>query len=117
MATVEASVGVRWAQHLRLVRDTVLESLSDGSITLAEVLERRLDPAIGEIRLLSVLESLPGARKIDVRRKLTNLDLAGSGAISGVAVDDLQLVVDEFGATPDSEGTPSWRDQSGDRDQ
>lgn len=114
---MDGSDGVRWARHLRLVRATVLESLSDGSTTLAEVLEQRLDPAIGEIYLLSVLESLPGARKVDTRRRLRQLGLGGSAAISGLAGDDLQLVAEEFGATPESATIPSAHVQPGDLDQ
>ena len=62
-----------WAAHLRDTRSRTCAELETRSTGLAEVLGRRDDPASGAIHLLSVLESLPGARKVITRRTLAEM--------------------------------------------
>lgn len=90
-----------WAGYLRSVRASVCEHLDAGSLSLAEVLDARSTPAVGEIALSSVLESLPGARRIDTRRALETLGVSGRTPLAGLTEEQLHAVSDHFGAPTD----------------
>jgi hypothetical protein len=80
---------LRWAEHLRSVRRALRDQMSAGRVTLAEVLALRGDPAVGAVRLLWVLESRPGARKVDTRRRMAAEGLPESLGLA--EMDDAQV--------------------------
>jgi hypothetical protein len=85
-----------WAAHLRSVRSAVCSQLSAGSADLAEVMAARHDDAVGAVFLLGVLESLPGARKVDTRRRLAELGLSGAMPLAELDDAAVGLVVSNF---------------------
>jgi hypothetical protein len=93
---VAAADALAWAAHLRAVRDAVTTALATGEASLEEVLARRHDPAVAPIHLLTVLEALPGARKVDTRRRLTALGLPGRHAVGDLAEADLAVLAGAF---------------------
>lgn len=86
-----------WAAHLRDVRSRVRGALETGATDLAEVLSRRDDPAVGRIHLLSVLESLPGARKVTTRRALASMDVVGRTPLGALTDAEVDGVLERFG--------------------
>lgn len=88
---------LEWAELLRSVRASVCDQLAAGSVDLPEVLEARSDPAVGDIALLSVLESLPGARKIDTRRALSALGVPERVRLRDLGPEELEAVLAHFG--------------------
>ena len=89
---------LRWAAHLRSVREAVREQMADGRATLGEVLRRREDPAVGAVRLLWVLESRPGARKVDTRRQMATAGLAESLCLAEMDDAQVEAVLSAFGS-------------------
>lgn len=87
---------LEWAAHVRAVREAVTTLLSSGGATLGEVLDDRGDPAVGAVHLLTVLEALPGARKVDTRRRLAELGLPEREPIAGLDSAAVALVRAEF---------------------
>ncbi len=98
------SAAISWAGHLRAVRSTVCESLQSSSETLEGVLARREDPAVGAVHLLTVLESLPGARKIDTRRSLAQAGLVERTSIGSLSAQDVDSVLRRFSADVGGKG-------------
>jgi hypothetical protein len=96
-----------WAGRARAARHDTREQLRAGATTLTEVLDRALtDELIGEIKLLWVLESLPGARKVDTRRTLGQLGLDEGARLRTLDATTRQLVEQNFAAaTPDRRPT------------
>ena len=89
-----------WADTARRRREQVRDELRTGLVDLAAVMSARTeDPALGAVRLLWVLESVPGARKISTRRALGAMGVDPAMALS--AIDDAlaAVLVDRF-ATP-----------------
>ena len=81
---------LRWAATARDVRHGARAALRSGTTSLADVLaDAAHDDLLGRLRLLWVLESLPGARKIDTRRTLGRLGLDGDRSIA--TLDDATL--------------------------
>lgn len=93
-----------WARKVREGRDRLRAELAGGELDLSGVLDRAAsDPILGQVRLGYALESLPGARKVDTRRRLTELGLDPTtllGALDGSAAD---VVRAEFGGAPAGE--------------
>jgi hypothetical protein len=87
---------IEWASQMRAAREYVCDGLSSGTITLGEVMAERSDPRAGQIHLLTVLESLPAARKIDTRRGLAAAGLAMRVPLCDLSEDQVSLVLDRF---------------------
>ncbi len=64
-----------WAAAFRDRRQELRAQLSAGATTLGEVLDRADRTDDGALKLLFVLESLPGAGKVSTRRRLAELGL------------------------------------------
>ncbi len=87
-----------WAEAARDARRQLRHDLSTATTTLAEVLERApQDPFVGRIKLLFVLESLPGARKTDTRRTLAGHGVAADVAVGSLSPDERARILGWFG--------------------
>ncbi|MFN7149578.1 MAG: hypothetical protein ACK4V6_08850 [Microthrixaceae bacterium] len=88
---------LRWAASARSTRQQVRSELATGDTTLAEVLTRATtDPLVGQVKLLWALESLPGARKIDTRRRLAALGIDAAAPLSQLDGDQHVVVLANF---------------------
>lgn len=75
-AEADRARALEWADRARRRRFELRQELSGGRVDLAAVLaEGAVDELTGRVRLGWVLESLPGARKVDTRRQLGRLGL------------------------------------------
>lgn len=70
---------LRWAERARRRRQELVDGLSEGRLSLEDVLaDADDDPLVGHVAVLCLLEAVPGARKVDTRRRLarTGIDAA-----------------------------------------
>ena len=68
-----------------------------GTLTLPELIEQAdADIMIAKIKVLAVLESLPGVGKVTARRKLEELGIAESRRISGLGPQQRDKLLKEF---------------------
>lgn len=87
----ERTDALRWAARVRDARAELRRAMQAGERRLDEVLAAATqDPMVAPVRLLYVLESLPGARKVDTRRHLD-----GAGIDGDAPVGDLDPAVRE----------------------
>lgn len=87
-----------WAESARDARRQLRHDLSTATTTLAEVLERApQDPFIGRIKLLFVLESLPGARKTDTRRTLARHGVVADAPVGSLSDAERERILGWFG--------------------
>lgn len=90
---------LEWARAARAARHGVREQLASGALNLPEVLEQaRDDEHLGQVRLGWVLESLPGARKVDTRRRLARLGVDPSAPLGSLEPAVRDLMEREFAA-------------------
>lgn len=88
---------LRWAASARSTRHQLRSELAAGDITLAAVLDRATtDPLVGQVKLLWALESVPGARKIDTRRRLAALGIDAAAPLSQLDGDQRGVVLANF---------------------
>ena len=85
------------AAQARQVRAELKESLKAGEITLADVLQRaEFDDYVSRIKILTLLESLPGVGKVKSRRTLEAIGIAESRRIAGLGANQRRALLDAF---------------------
>lgn len=69
----------------RRVRAELKEKLKMGSLTLAELLEQgNHDEIVGKMKVLTVLESLPGLGKVKARRLMEEVGISETRRVQGL---------------------------------
>lgn len=68
----------------RRQRAELKERLKMGSITLPELFERSDDETVAKMKVLAVLESLPGLGKVKARRMMVDVGIAESRRVQGL---------------------------------
>ncbi|MDA8317858.1 MAG: integration host factor, actinobacterial type [Actinomycetota bacterium] len=73
------------AAQVRRQRAEVKERLKMGALTLAELLDQaESDETVGKMKVVSVLESLPGLGKVKARRLMATVGIAESRRLQGL---------------------------------
>jgi hypothetical protein len=89
---------VEWAEHLRRAWAEVVRGLGSGGCPLEQVLALRDRADVGTMHLRAVLEALPGARRIDTRRRLAELGLAERTPLCELEDVAVASVLETFGS-------------------
>ena len=85
------------AAEARRVRAEVKNRLKTGSLSLAELMdEADGNETVAKIKVLAVLESLPGVGKVTARRKMEELGIAESRRLSGLGSQQRQALLGAF---------------------
>lgn len=85
------------AAEARRVRAEVKNRLKIGSLSLSELLdEADQNDTVAKIKVLAVLESLPGVGKVTARRKMEELGIAESRRLSGLGSQQRQSLLGAF---------------------
>jgi signal recognition particle GTPase len=73
------------AAKVRRERAEVKEKLKLGSLTLSELLKKaEKDETVGKMKVVSVLESLPGLGKVKARRLMETVGISESRRLQGL---------------------------------
>jgi hypothetical protein len=81
----------------RRQRAEVKEKLKAGSLTLAELFEQGdRDETLAKLKVVSVLESLPGVGKVRARRLMQELDISESRRLRGLGPNQKRRLIDHF---------------------
>ena len=73
------------AAQVRRLRAELKEKLKMGSLTLKELLEQgQSDDVVAKMKVLSVLESLPGLGKVKARRLMDEIGISETRRIQGL---------------------------------
>jgi hypothetical protein len=73
------------AALVRRERAEVKEKLKMGSLSLAELLKKaEKDETVGKMKVVSVLESLPGLGKVKARRMMESVGISESRRLQGL---------------------------------
>ncbi len=76
------------AAKVRRDRAEVKEKLKMGSLSLSDLLERAdMDETVGKMKVLSVLESLPGLGKVKARRLMDSVGISESRRLQGLGAN------------------------------
>ena len=68
-----------------------------GSINLAELIAQgETDEIVAKMKVLAVLESLPGVGKVKARRTMETIGISESRRVRGLGVQQRQALLDAF---------------------
>jgi signal recognition particle GTPase len=82
----------------RRQRAEVKEKLKASSLTLAELFEQcDRDETLAKLKVVSVLESLPGVGKVRARRLMQELDISESRRLRGLGRNQREALLKRFG--------------------
>jgi hypothetical protein len=87
------------AAEARRARAEIKERLKMGSITLAELLAQAdTDDMVAGIKVLAVLESLPGVGKVKARRTMDEVGIADTRRLRGLGDQQRKALLAAFGS-------------------
>lgn len=86
------------AAEARRARAEIKERLKMGAITLPELLEAaENDEMIAKMKVLAVLESLPGVGKVKARRTMESFEISDSRRVRGLGDQQRRKLLEAFG--------------------
>jgi len=84
------------AARVRRDRAEVKEKLKMGSLSLAELLQQSdSDETVGKMKVVSVLESLPGLGKVKARRLMEAVGISDSRRLQGLGAKQREALLKE----------------------
>jgi signal recognition particle GTPase len=84
------------AARVRRERAVVKEKLKNGNITLSELLTQSdSDDTVGKMKVVSVLESLPGLGKVKARRMMETVGISDSRRLQGLGAKQREALLKE----------------------
>ena len=85
LTTEPRQAALEKAAKVRRERAEVKEKLKMGSLTLGELLtQAESDETVGKMKVVSVLESLPGLGKVKARRLMATVGIAETRRLQGL---------------------------------
>ena len=86
------------AAEARRARAVVTERLKMGSITFRQLLlDAESDEMVGGIKVLAILESIPGVGKVKARRTMDEIGIADTRRIRGLGEQQRRSLLAAFG--------------------
>ena len=87
------------AAAARKARAEIKERLKMGSITLPELFEQAAgDETVGKMKVLAVLESLPGLGKVKARRLMEECEISETRRVQGLGANQRKKLLDTLNA-------------------
>lgn len=85
------------AAEVRKERAEVKEKVKKGELTLKQVLDKAdSSDVIGKMKVISLLEALPGVGKVRARKIMNELDIAESRRLKGLGVRQRKGLLERF---------------------
>ena len=86
------------AAEARTARAELKNRLKLGSLSLAEALQSD-DSTVGKLKVVSLLESLPGVGKVRARKLMEELGISESRRVRGLGTNQLAALEKQFGSS------------------
>jgi hypothetical protein len=85
------------AAEARRVRAELKERLKMGSISLGELFDQaESDDIVGKLKVLALLESLPGIGKVKARRVMEEIGISESRRVRGLGEQQRKALLEQF---------------------
>jgi hypothetical protein len=86
------------AAHARRARAELKERLKMGSINFRELLDQGDDDVVGKMKVLAVLQSLPGVGKVKARRTMEEIGISETRRVRGLGSQQREALLSAFGS-------------------
>jgi hypothetical protein len=98
LSTEQRRAALEKAAAARKARAEIKERLKMGSLSLAELLaEADTDEVVGKMKVLAVLESLPGLGKVKARRVMEDVGIAETRRVHGLGEQQRRKLFERLG--------------------
>jgi hypothetical protein len=84
------------AAEARAARADIKARLKMGSMSLVEALDSD-DPNVGKLKVVALLESLPGVGKVKARRVMDEIGIADNRRVQGLGAQQRSALLDQLG--------------------
>ncbi|MFP5489422.1 MAG: integration host factor, actinobacterial type [Acidimicrobiia bacterium] len=84
------------AAEARAARADIKARLKMGSMSLLEALDSD-DPNVGKLKVVALLESLPGVGKVKARRVMEEIGIADNRRVQGLGAQQRSALLDQLG--------------------
>jgi hypothetical protein len=84
------------AAEARTARAELKSRLKMGSLTLSEALAS-IDSTVGKLKVVSLLESLPGVGKVKARKIMEDIGIADNRRVQGLGGQQKAALLDQLG--------------------
>jgi signal recognition particle GTPase len=85
------------AAEARKARAEIKEKLKMGSLTLKELMEQGTgDETVGKMKVLAVLEALPGVGKVKARRTMEEIGISETRRVRGLGEQQKKSLLEAF---------------------
>ena len=85
------------AAEARAARAEIKARLKMGSMSLSEALDSD-DPNVAKLKVVSMLESLPGVGKVKARRVMDDIGIAENRRVQGLGAQQRSALLDQLGS-------------------
>jgi ERCC4-type nuclease len=94
----QRTAALKKAAEARAARAELKERLKLGTMTIRQVLERAdSDETVGKLKVLALLESLPGVGKVKARRLMEEIGIAESRRVKGLGPQQRASLLAQLG--------------------
>ena len=94
----QRQAALKQAAEARRARAELKERLKMGSLSLPELLAQADDDdMVGKMKVLAVLESLPGVGKVKARRTMDEFEISDTRRVRGLGDQQKRKLLEEFG--------------------
>jgi DNA uptake protein ComE-like DNA-binding protein len=83
------------AAEARAARAELKNQLKNGSVTISEVASTSV--TVGKLKVVSLLESLPGVGKVKARKIMEDIGIADNRRVQGLGAVQKQSLLDQLG--------------------
>jgi hypothetical protein len=91
----QRAAALQKAAEARTARAEIKARLKMGSMTLTEALDSD-DPNVGKLKVVSMLESLPGVGKVKARRLMEEIGIADNRRVQGLGAQQRKALLIEL---------------------
>ena len=97
----ERQAALQKAAAARRQRAELKDKLKMGSIDLKELLDQSSsDEVVGKMKVLTVLESLPGVGKVRARRLMEQINISEARRVRGLGAQQRDALLKQFQSAP-----------------
>ena len=94
----QRTAALQKAAEARAARAELKEKLKMGSVTLSDALAKAdSSDVIGKLKVLALLESLPGVGKVKARRIMEDIGISESRRVRGLGPQQRQALLSQLG--------------------
>jgi hypothetical protein len=93
----ERRAALEKAGHARRERAQIKTQLKTGGVSIIELIERgQSDDIVGKIRVVALLESMPGVGKAKARALMERLEISDTRRVRGLGENQIERLKAEF---------------------